>query len=333
MTLFLLLLVILVGVHVIGAIVATSIIAARIAEENPPEGVFADIPGGRLHLYELGPAPTPDRLPILLLHGATSNALDMVHGLGTDLARTRRVIVPDRPGHGWSDRPAGRRDSSPARQMNLIAEALRQRGIGRFVVVGHSLAGSLAANAALDHQDKVAGLVLLAAATHPWPGGINWYYRLAATPVLGPLFVHTIMTPAGAWGLQKSAHEAFIPQPSPADYARKTAAALVLRPREFRWNGQDVADLKAFLAPQSLRYGEITVPTAVLADPADHVVSTTFHSKTITRQIKGSRLTLLEGVGHQIHYTAREAVLAEIMRVVEEAEEREAGHEGRTSIA
>jgi pimeloyl-ACP methyl ester carboxylesterase len=315
----LLLLFILVVVHIIAAVVATRVIAARIEDENPPEGVFAGRVGARVHLHELGTG-SESRLPILLLHGATSNARDMVCALGTDLARNRRVIAPDRPGHGWSDRPGGRFDASPARQAEIIVEALKQRGVERFVVVGHSWAGALAATLALDHPRQVAGLVILSGATHPWAGGVNWYYRLSAMPVLGSLFVHTVMTPVGSWGLRKSADEAFIPHAGPPDYIRRSAASLVLRPKEFRWNGQDVADLKAFLARQSPRYGNIAVPTAIIADPDDHVVHTRIHAEPLSRQIAGAKLTLISGAGHQIHYTARQAVLAEIERIAARAE-------------
>jgi pimeloyl-ACP methyl ester carboxylesterase len=325
LTVLLLFLLILVVAHVLGTIQATNIIAARIAEENPPAGLFVPVAGGRMHLFDLGQGHGEHRLPILLLHGATSNARDMVYGIGEDLARTRRVIAVDRPGHGWSDRPKGNADASPAEQVKLIAEALSQRGVDRVVVVGHSLAGALAANFALEYKDRVAGLLVLSGATHPWPGGINWYYRLAAMPILGRIFVHTVMTPVGSWGLAKSAEEAFLPGAGPADYVGRTAAALVLRPKEFRWNGQDVAVLKAFLELQCPRYSEIKVPTTIIADPADHVVSSSFHTETLHRQIEGSKLILLPGAGHQIHYIAKDRVLSEIERLTSEAEALEPG--------
>ena len=75
--------------------------------------------------YKAGPPQGP---PILLIHGATSNARDMLVALGPDLARRHRVIIPDRPGHGWSSRPGGRADASPARQAALIVEALDRLG-------------------------------------------------------------------------------------------------------------------------------------------------------------------------------------------------------------
>ena len=299
----------------VAAMVATRIIAADIAEQYPPGGTFVSLPGGRLHLYDLPARELPAGPPILLLHGATSNACDMVYALGEALSQHHRVIAIDRPGHGWSDRLDGSADASPAVQANRIAQALDKLGVGKVVVVGHSYSGSVAANLALDHKDKVAGLVLLAGATYPWPGGIAWYYNVAATPVLGRIFVNTLMTPMGAYGLKASADSSFAPLIGPADYAEKSASALVLRPAEFRWNGQDVAALKPFLQVQSKRYGEITVPTAVIASQDDTVVFTDVHSRPIAKAIPGAHLTVLQGMGHQIHYTARAIVVAEIERV------------------
>jgi pimeloyl-ACP methyl ester carboxylesterase len=319
MSFFLLALAALFALHLIAAIIATRVIAARIEEENPPGGIFVPVEGSRLHLYDLNPAGEASEPAILLLHGATSNARDMLVALGPELAKRHRVIVPDRPGHGWSGRPGGARDATPARQAALIAEALDGVGVGRVVVVGHSLGGAVACAFALAHPARAAGLVLLAGVTHPWPGGIAWYYGLAAMPVLGALFVNTLMAPIGAWGLKTAAAGSFAPLDGPAGYAKQSAAALVLRPQEFRWNAQDVAALKAAVTEQAPCYGEISVPTAIVASEDDNVVSTTIHARAIARLIGGARLTVLEGYGHQIHYTAKDLVLAEIERLAEEA--------------
>jgi pimeloyl-ACP methyl ester carboxylesterase len=323
MSIALIVLAVLVGAHLVAAIIATRVIAARIEEQNPPGGTFVPVAGGRIHLYDIPAMGEPTGPPILLVHGATSNARDLLVALGPALSRHHRVIAVDRPGHGWSDRPDGRADASPAQQASLIAEALDRLGVGRVIVVGHSLAGAAVTSFALDHKEHTAGLVLLSAVTHPWPGGITWYYALAATPVLGDLFVDTVMTPIGAWGLEAAVAGSFAPAKGPADYAAATGAALVLRPDEFRWNGQDVAALKAFVTAQAPRYGEIRVPTAVLASEEDSVVSTVIHARTIAAQIAGARLTVLQGKGHLIHYTATDIVLAEIERVAAAAA---AGH-------
>ena len=142
----------------------------------PPAGRFVDVTGGRLHVLERG---KPDAPPVVLLHGASGNLQDMRLALGDRLAARYRVILIDRPGHGWSDRPGGDDDAVPARQAALIDEALRRLGVKRAIIVGHSWSGALATAYALAYPERVAGLVLLAPVTHPWPGGIAWHYRLA----------------------------------------------------------------------------------------------------------------------------------------------------------
>lgn len=319
MSIALIVLVVLVAAHVIAALVATRVIASSIAAEITPGGRFVPVSGGRLHLFDLPARDGSEGPPILLLHGATANARDMVLALGDALSAHHRVIAVDRPGHGFSDRPGGRADASPARQSALIVEALDALKVEKVVVVGFSLAGAVATNLVLDHKDRVAGLVLLAGVTHPWPGGVNWYYDLGATPVLGPLFVNTLMAPIGSWGFEKAVAGSFAPNQPPANYSRDAGAAMILRPEEFLWNAQDVALLYPFIVEQSKRYGEIKVPTAVLHGEADLTVYATIHSIPIAKEIEGARLTLLPGVGHMLHHAAKDSVLAEIERVAAEA--------------
>ena len=157
-------------VALLGALaVVTALGVAAIERANPPQGRFVEVEGGRLHLVELG---SPDAPPVVLLHGASGNLGDMRLALGDRLAVRHRVILIDRPGHGWSERPGGSADASPARQAKLIHQALQTIGVRRAIVVGHSWSGALATAYALDNPQDVAGLVLLAPVTHPWTGNI-----------------------------------------------------------------------------------------------------------------------------------------------------------------
>jgi pimeloyl-ACP methyl ester carboxylesterase len=309
---------------VIGALVGaglliTSIAARRIEAAHPPAGRFVDVAGGRLHLLDLAPptdaasAAEPDTLwPVVLIHGASGNLGDLRLALGDRLALTRRVVLVDRPGHGWSDRPGGKADASPARQAALIAQALDGIGLDRFVLVGHSLGGTVAATFARAYPERVAGLVLLAAVTHPWKGALDWHYNVGAMPVVGAAFARAAALPIGEILLEMGARNVFLPQEMPADYLARAGIRLLLRPAEFVANAQDVAALRAFVTAQAPHYGEVAMPTVVLTGDADTTVSPTLHSRAIAAALPDTRLVVLAGIGHMPQHVATDEVIAAI---------------------
>ncbi len=305
-----------------GALLAagTAIGTAAIERANPPAGKFVSVTGGRMHVVDL--APQNDRngqLPVLLLHGATGNLQDMRLAVGDKLAATRRVILVDRPGHGWSDRPGGDADAEPARQAALVREALDAMGVGRVIVVGYSWSGSLATAFTLANPERVAGLVLVAPVTHPWPTGVAWHYRLGATRILGPLFAHTLGLPLGKLLTPAAVIAVFAPQAPPEDYVRRTEANLVLRPREFIANAVDVARLRDYLVTQSRRYGEIRAPTVIVIGDRDDVVSREIHAEAMARTVPGAELIVVPGVGHMVHHLRSDVVLGAIETVAKRA--------------
>lgn len=238
-----------------GLALGAAAIASAAARPSPrgedPNGAYVAVTGGRLHVVTLG--RDTGRPPILLLHGASGNLRDMQLSIGQRLARRHRVILVDRPGHGRSDRLGGRAMASPARQADAIVEALDRLGVARVVAVGHSWSGALATNLALDHADRVAGLVTLSGATHSYPGGAAWYNEIAATPLVGDLFVATVVGPIGKSQFAQGVKSTFRPKEPPPRYIERTEAELLLRPAEFKANAEDLVDLKAFLQRQSPR--------------------------------------------------------------------------------
>jgi len=297
---------------IIVSVAITLLGTAWIEAAHPAAGRFVEVTGGRLHVLELGPTVAEERLPIVLVHGASGNLRDLRLALGDRLAMDRRVILLDRPGHGWSDRPGGAADASPARQAALIAQAVERIGIKRFVLLGHSLGGAVATALALACPDRVAGLVLLAPVTHPWSGGLAWYNRILSTPAVGRLFAHTVALPLGALLLSSGAVSVFAPQPVPPEYLSRAAIRLLLRPAEFLANAQDIAVLKKFVAAQMLRYGHITAPTVILTGSADTTVSPQIHAHAMATAVPNARLIVLDGIGHMPHHTVADAVVAAI---------------------
>lgn len=290
--------------------------AGEIAARYPATGKFVTVEGGRLHYVDVLPAGS-QLATVVLLHGASGNQANMTAALAGPLTRAGyRVLAFDRPGHGWSERILGREAANPTVQARLIAEAMRALGVRQAVILSHSLAGVVALNMALDQKELVEGLVLVSPVSHPWPGGIDWTYRIGATPILGPLFAHAIVMPAGLARMPASIANIFAPAPVPSDFIAATAAPLVLRAQEYCDNAQDVAVLHEFVVTQAPRYPQISVPVAVITGETDSVVLRHIHSDGLVRDIRDATLQVIAGEGHAPHFAHAAEIVAAVDAVV-----------------
>jgi pimeloyl-ACP methyl ester carboxylesterase len=279
----------------------------------PPQGRMIEVDGATLHVLDIGPHDAG--LPIVMLHGASSNLEVMRHPLGDLLARQHRVILIDRPGHGWSTR-ARREDSTPEIQARMIDEALGKLGIDRAVFVVHSWSGALGARLALDHASRVAGLVMLAPVTHPWRGGVGRYNEIIATPVIGPLLAYTITLPLGYFVTESGARNVFLPQTMPDGFVEQSATPLLLRPREFIANAYDLVTLKASVAAQVARYGEIKVPVTIIAGQPDKTVKTDIHARPFAAAVANAKLIVLPDLGHMVQNAVPDLVKTEVETMI-----------------
>jgi pimeloyl-ACP methyl ester carboxylesterase len=292
---------------------ATQVGGALVQRAHPPRGRMVDVAGATLHIVETGPgdAATP---PVVMLHGASSN-LEVMRPLGERLSQDHRVLLLDRPGHGWSGREEFS-DATPGPQARMISQALEKLGIRPAILVAHSWSGALALRIALDHPERVAGLVMLAPVAYPWPGGVGQYNYAVTTPVIGPLLARTITLPLGLMLADSGARGVFAPQPMPDGFVKDSATRLLLRPREFLCNAWDLVSLRAAMAEQAPRYGSIAVPITIIAGDADKTVSTHIHSQPLAKTAANTRLIVLAGVGHMIQYAAPDLVVEEIETMI-----------------
>jgi pimeloyl-ACP methyl ester carboxylesterase len=281
---------------------------------HPARGRMVEVAGGTLHVIDIGPRDAAGP-PIVMLHGASSNLEMMRQPVGERLARKHRVILIDRPGHGWSTR-AHLEDSTPRIQARMIADALAKLGVNSAIFVVHSWAGALGTRIALDYPHAVTGLVMLAPVAYPWPGGVGHYNRLIATPVIGPLFAYTVTLPLGLLLAEPGVRGVFLPQVMPDGFVRNTATPLLLRPREFIANARDLVTLKASVAEQAPRYAEIRAPVTIITGDADKTVSTNIHSRPFAAAAPNVKLIVLPGVGHMIQQAAPDLVFAEVEAMI-----------------
>ncbi|MCU0830956.1 MAG: alpha/beta hydrolase [Rhizobiaceae bacterium] len=277
---------------------ATVILAKRIERRFPPIGTFLTVDGVRLHLVDEGPREAP---AVLLIHGASSNIRDVLGPARLHLGGRFRLIAIDRPGHGWSERGTGH--DTPAGQARLLARALDALGVDKAIIKGHSFGAAVATALAVERPDKVAGLIVSAPATHPWPSGrTNWYNHLARAPVIGWLFTRTLALPAGMQRLAAATRCVFSPNPMPETYLDNTGIALVLTPDRFMHNSTDLTGLHAHVTAYAPRYRDITAPAIIITGDKDGVVSPWIHALPLAKAIPGAELLMVPGVGHKPDY-------------------------------
>jgi pimeloyl-ACP methyl ester carboxylesterase len=295
-----------------------------IERRHPPAGVHADVNGTRLHYVHVPGPAAPDLPPLVFIHGASANLNDQMTPLRPVFEGRAELLFVDRPGHGWSER-GGDGNDTPSGQAATIAALMAQLGLRPAIVVGHSFGGAVATALALDHPDRVAGLVLLSAATHPWPGGeTSWYYSLAARPVIGRLFAGTLANPGGNLRIGAASECVFAPNPAPADYVKQASIPLVLRPRAFRANAVDVEGLFRHVAAAAPLYPRITVPTVVVTGDSDTVVYEEIHSVGLARDIPGAELVWVKNLGHKPDWVATDLVAAAVEKAAGRAVDLEA---------
>lgn len=286
--------------------------AWQVERDYPPIGEFVEAAGLRLHYIDSGQGA-----PVVLVHGASTNLRDFTASLEPGLSQQHRVLAFDRPGHGYSERPAGAWPD-PAVQARYLHAALSALGVSQPLLVGHSWSGSLVLAYLLHHAEDAAGGVLLAGGSHPWKGGVAWTNEVAELPVLGTLFAHTLLFPGGQLVLEDAIANVFRPESPSPGYLQRTGIRLVLRPDNYFANAEDLRRLSDYLAIQSRHYAQIDRPVLLIHGTADDIVPAWNHTDRLLEILPDVDVVRLPGVGHALHHTRT----AQVARLISEFSQR-----------
>jgi pimeloyl-ACP methyl ester carboxylesterase len=151
----------------------------RFPAGTPLTARYVGVDGSRIRYIDTGTGPT-----VLLIHGLAASIYSWRHTI-TPLAQGGfRVIAFDNRGFGFSGGPAT--GYSNTAYVDLLLALMDSLRVADAVLVGHSMGGAIAAQAALARPGRVRGLVLVDAAGL----GARWPFmlRVARWPVVGALF-------------------------------------------------------------------------------------------------------------------------------------------------
>ena len=288
---------------------ANALVARRSEKRHPPQGSFLTVNGIRLHYSDRG-----EGKPVVLIHGNAVTGDDWnTSGVADLLLKKHRVIIFDRPGFGYSERPRGSL-WTVVDQADLIHDALVQLGIERPVVVGHSLGTLVALALAERHQADVAALVLLS----------GYYFATArpdvllvtpgALPVLGDILRYTVSPLLGWLQMPLLKRSMFSPARVPDRFQAEYSAAIALRPSQIRaMSGDGALMIQGALSLLS-GYAGLTLPVVIIAGDGDKIVFARMAGR-LQSTLPNSKLHIVKDAGHMVHYFAPEQVAEAIESV------------------
>lgn len=142
--------------------------------EYPFEPHYEEIDGLRIHFVDEGEGD-----PVLLLHGEPTWSF-LYRKIIVPLAARARVVAPDLPGFGRSDKPTDRAFYTYDRHVATITRFVQALDLSRITMVVHDWGGPIGLRFAAENAGRLARLVVLNTGLYsgsprwPTPGFLSW---------------------------------------------------------------------------------------------------------------------------------------------------------------
>jgi pimeloyl-ACP methyl ester carboxylesterase len=268
------------------------------------------IDGNRLVYRTAGEGPL-----LLLVHGMAGSSETWKRVMPA-LAERSTVLAPDLLGQGQSDKPRG--DYSLGAQANVLRDLLDALGHEKATVVGQSLGGGVAMQFAYQFPERCERLVLVGS------GGlgreVTLYLRVLTVPGLesaAPFFCTPWLRDAGRQLAAWLARAGVRSTPAREEIWRSYASLADPGSRQaFFRSLHDVIDFGGQAVSALGRLHRLAhLPTLIVWGARDPFIPVG-HALAAHAAIPGSRLEIVDGVGHYPHCEAPErfvAVLADFI--------------------
>jgi len=169
---------------------------------------------------------------------------------------------------------------------------------------------------ALNHTDKISGLVLASGYYYPTKRLDVALVSPPAIPILGDLICHTTAPFIGEAMAPRFIKEMFSPRPVPPRLYKDFPVGLMLRPSQIRASTKDATHMIADADRMAHEYSRITCPVVIIAGGTDAVVDRRVQAHRLHAALPGSTtIQVLSGTGHMTHYADPERVAKAIDHV------------------
>lgn len=270
---------------------------------------FVEAAGLSWHVQVMGQGPV-----VLLVHG-TGASTHSYGQLAQILAKAFTVVVPDLPGHGFTDLPASERLSLPGMAED-IGQLLDALDLHPVLAVGHSAGAAILVQMCLDGRSAPAGLVSINGALLPF-GSIagQFFAPFAKLLVLNPFVPWFISwraaSPDAVARLIKNIGSTIEPQ-DVERYGRlfqtesHVSAALGM-----------MAHWDLFTLERNLH--RLEVPLVLAVGSADRAISPE-DAFRVREHLPEAQVVLLHGLGHLAHEERPEEVAEIIVKAAQSAD-------------
>jgi pimeloyl-ACP methyl ester carboxylesterase len=258
--------------------------------------------GVRLRVAEAGDGPS-----LVLLHGLFVDHTSW-DGVVDVLSKEYRVVSPDLPGFGQSEKPAEARFPYGIEAFaDAIVDLYAGLELGRAIIVGHGLGAAVAITLAARHPELISRLVLIDALCYPAKKDI--VQRVALAPIVGGFIFKQL------WG--KAAFRAYVRDYHLADGNALPSARVDHYYEAFNTPAARASALSTLRATRDTRsvvadLARISTPTFVIWGQDDALYPAS-HGQRMAREIRNAGLQLLDA-GHACHEEAPAAVAQAIRR-------------------
>ncbi|MCB9597834.1 MAG: alpha/beta fold hydrolase [Sandaracinaceae bacterium] len=276
----------------------------------PFEDQWFERDGVAMHYIDVGSSATP----VVMLHGNPTWSFlyrDVIHALGPEV----RCLAPDYPGFGFSDHPPGY-GYTPQEHAEWVTAWLDSLALPPFILVVQDWGGPIGMSYAVEHADRIAGLVVMN--TWAWPADLKGkaFSAFMGGPIGKQLclrrnFFADKIVKSAIYYAKKKPPEVFRAYTDPFPGPRERLATWVF-PRAIRESGPWLASIERRLSALS------AIPAELVWGQKDQAFGDEGYIQRWLGHLGGARVTRLPKASHYLQEDQPQEIADAIRRLLEE---------------